>query len=117
MMSLSDVVFQGAFYLFPQVSSFYGSFVDGFGEVKDSDSLCMYLLQEAQVHFPLVLLQYSVLVSYFHTNFIVIQVALVPGEAFGAPDCIRISYAASMDELKEALERLEKAFSKLTVGV
>jgi aspartate/methionine/tyrosine aminotransferase len=37
------------------------------------------------------------------------QVALVPGDAFGAPNCIRISYAASLDTLKEAMNRLVKA--------
>jgi aspartate/glutamate/aspartate-prephenate aminotransferase len=40
---------------------------------------------------------------------LLLQVALVPGDAFGAPDCIRVSYAASLDTLKEALNRLTRA--------
>ena len=48
---------QGAFYVFPKVSSFFGTTVEGFGEIRDSDSLCMYLLQEAQV--CVVLLSFS----------------------------------------------------------
>jgi aspartate/glutamate/aspartate-prephenate aminotransferase len=46
----------------------------------------------------------------------VANVALVPGDAFGAPQCLRISYAASMDTLKEALDRVVKALepSKIT---
>ena len=41
------------------------------------------------------------------------NVAMVDGGAFGAPDCIRISYAASMEQLKEAVSRLKKALSQL----
>lgn len=52
--------------------------------MTDADELCRYLLEKAQV-------------------------ALVPGSAFGNPECIRISYAASDDTLKEALDRIEKA--------
>ena len=48
--------------------------------------------------------------------FLLLQVALVPGDAFGAGDCVRISYAASMVELEEAMSRLEKAFTKLGVS-
>ena len=45
-------------------------------------------------------------------------VALVPGDAFGAPDCLRISYAASLDTIKEALDRVEAALqpARLTRG-
>ena len=41
------------------------------------------------------------------------HVAVVPGDAFGAPDCIRISYAASMDTLQKALQRLSKALKAI----
>ena len=42
-----------------------------------------------------------------------IKVALVTGNAFGSPECVRISYAASMEELKEAMSRIKEALSKL----
>ena len=42
------------------------------------------------------------------------QVATVPGDAFGAPDCIRISYAASMQDLEKAVSRLGSALRKIT---
>ncbi len=77
----------GAFYLFPDVSYYYGK-SDGTHTIKDSDDLCLYLLSEAHV-------------------------ALVPGSAFGAPECIRISYAASDEELKEAMQRIKTCLSKL----
>eukprot|EP00271_Cylindrocystis_brebissonii_P004636 TRINITY_DN16412_c0_g1_i1.p1 TRINITY_DN16412_c0_g1~~TRINITY_DN16412_c0_g1_i1.p1 ORF type:complete len:522 (+),score=72.59 TRINITY_DN16412_c0_g1_i1:840-2405(+) len=76
---------EGAFYLFPDVSEFFGDAdVEGFGLVNDSDSMCRYLLERGQV-------------------------ALVPGEAFGAPNCIRISYAASMETLQAAMDHIEEA--------
>ena len=77
---------QGAFYVLPDVSAFIGPCVSAaeFGPVPDVDALCRYLIEKANV-------------------------ALVPGDAFGAPTCIRISYAASMNELEEALNRLEMA--------
>lgn len=80
------VVLQGAFYVLPDMSAFFGPGVEakGFGPIPDADTLCMYLIQVAHV-------------------------ALVPGDAFGAPSCIRISYAASMATLKEALDRLVQA--------
>lgn len=81
----------GAFYALPDVSALVGEgavgISGGFGPVADGDALCSYLLQEALV-------------------------ALVPGEAFGAPECVRLSYAASMDTLKEALDRIEGALSE-----
>lgn len=77
---------QGAFYVLPDMSQFFGPGVEAkeYGPVPDADALAMYLIQQAHV-------------------------ALVPGDAFGAPNCIRISYAASMATLKEALDRLERA--------
>ena len=77
----------GAFYLFPDVSSYYGK-SDGKSTINNSGDLCIYLLNEAHV-------------------------ALVPGEAFGSPQCIRISYAASNDLITEAIKRMAEALKKL----
>lgn len=79
---------QGAFYVLPEVSSFVGEGVqaEGFGAVPDVDALCRYLIKAANV-------------------------ALVPGDAFGAPSCIRISYAASLETLGKAMDRLEAALA------
>ena len=78
---------QGAFYVFPDVSSFFGKST-GDIVIENSDDLCLYLLEEAKV-------------------------ALVTGNAFGSPACVRISYAAAMDELKEAMQRISTALNKL----
>lgn len=78
---------EGAFYFFPKVSSFFGK-SSGKHTINNADDLCLYLLDEAHV-------------------------SLVTGAAFGAPDCVRLSYAASEDELKEALKRIKKALSEL----
>lgn len=77
---------QGAFYAFPNVSRFLGPDVEvkGFGKVPDVDALCRYLLEVAKV-------------------------AVVPGDAFGDPNCLRISYAASMELLEEAMDRIATA--------
>jgi aspartate/glutamate/aspartate-prephenate aminotransferase len=74
----------GAFYVFPDVSAFFGAdaSAEGFGAVSDVDELCRYILEKGQV-------------------------ALVPGSAFGVPECLRISYAASNATLEEALKRIE----------
>ena len=77
----------GAFYVFPDVSEFYGKSY-GDWHITNGDDLCMYLLSEALV-------------------------ALVQGEAFGSPECIRISYAASEETLTEAMKRVGLALSKL----
>lgn len=81
---------QGAFYVLPDFSAFYGPTVaaDGFGDIPDADRLCRYLLEVAHV-------------------------ALVPGKAFGVPQCLRISYAASTDTLTAALDRIEDAVRRL----
>jgi aspartate aminotransferase len=78
---------QGAFYLFPEVSSYFGK---RYGEtiIKDAKDLCMYLLNVGHV-------------------------ALTPGGAFGAPDYIRLSYATSEGDIREAVERLKRALSQL----
>ncbi|KAI4354371.1 hypothetical protein L6164_003238 [Bauhinia variegata] len=79
---------QGAFYLFADFSSYYGQEAEGFGKIEDSESLCRYLLDKAQV-------------------------ALVPGSAFGDDSCIRISYAESLTTLQAAVERIKKALAPL----
>lgn len=77
----------GAFYVFPDVSSFFGKSSGG-TVVKDANDLCLYLLSDALV-------------------------ALVSGDAFGDPNCIRISYAASEETLTEAMRRIASALAKL----
>lgn len=83
---------QGAFYLFPDFSAYYGTEADGFGLVHDAESLCKFFLEIARV-------------------------ALVPGDAFGEPKCIRISYAASLDSLQTAMQEIEKALSLLRPAI
>lgn len=78
---------EGAFYVFPNVKAYFGK-TDGEAVVKDAPDLCMYLLNKAQV-------------------------ALVPGDAFGDPECIRFSYATSNDLLVEAVARIKKALDEL----
>lgn len=78
---------QGAFYLFPDVSSYFGKKAGKY-VISNGNDLCMYLLEQAHV-------------------------ALVPGDSFGAPDCIRISYAASKEELTEAIKRIAEAMKKI----
>jgi aspartate aminotransferase len=77
----------GAFYIYPDVSSFYGKSYNEY-VINNSMDLCMYLLQEAHV-------------------------ATTPGEAFGTPKNIRLSYAAEDNVLKEAVSRIEKALTQL----
>ena len=78
---------QGAFYIFPDVSAYFGkSYNDT--KIADANDFCMYLLNEANV-------------------------ATVTGEAFGSQDCIRISYAASDEKLIEAADRIKTALEKL----
>lgn len=77
----------GAFYLFPDVSHYFGKTFNG-KTIANGDDLCMYLLSEANI-------------------------ALVDGKGFGAPNCIRISYAASEENLKEAMARMKAALEIL----
>jgi aspartate aminotransferase len=79
---------EGAFYLFPNVTYFYGK-KNGDYVIQNGDDLCLYLLDRAQV-------------------------ALVPGSAFGDPSCIRISYATSAEQLTEAMRRIKVALSELS---
>ena len=78
---------QGAFYLFPKCSSFYGK-SDGVRVINNSTDLAMYLLDEAHV-------------------------ATVGGDAFGDPECFRMSYATSDDNIREAMRRIKEALAKL----
>lgn len=77
----------GAFYLFPEVSSYFGK-KHGDVVIKDAKDLCMYLLNTGHV-------------------------ALTPGGAFGAPEYIRLSYATSEDIIREAVSRIKKALIDL----
>ncbi len=78
----------GAFYFFPEIASYFGT---AYGDYKidTAGDLCMYLLNEAHV-------------------------SLVTGEAFGSPECVRLSYAASEEDLKEAIQRIKVAVEKLS---
>jgi aspartate aminotransferase len=73
----------GAFYVFPDISSFFGKIIKGY-KIETASDFSMFLLEEANI-------------------------ATVTGEAFGAPNCIRISYAASEEQLREAINRIKKA--------
>lgn len=77
----------GAFYIFPNISAFFGK-SDGERTIQNDSDLSMYLLEKAHV-------------------------AVVPGNAFGSANCIRLSYACSEEELKEALTRMKVALGKL----
>lgn len=74
----------GAFYVFPDISSFLGK-----NDMHTAEDLCMYLLDKAQV-------------------------SCVTGDAFGNPHCIRISYATSLDKLQEAVKRIKMSLESLT---
>jgi len=76
---------EGAFYVFPNVSSYFGKTIKG-KTINNASDFSLFLLEEALV-------------------------ATVTGEAFGNPDCIRISYAASQDNIKEAIKRIKSALS------
>lgn len=78
---------QGAFYLFPKCCSFYGK-SDGTRTVNNSTDLAMYLLEVGHV-------------------------ATVGGDAFGDPDCFRMSYATSDDNIREAMRRIKEALERL----
>jgi aspartate aminotransferase len=78
----------GAFYVFPDISAFFGK-KNGETVIKDAHDLCMYLLNDGLV-------------------------ALVSGDAFGDANCLRISYAASEETLTEAMRRMAAALAKLS---
>ncbi len=77
----------GAFYIFPDVSYYFGKILRG-KTINSADDFAMYLLEEALV-------------------------ATVTGEAFGNKDCIRISYAASQEQIIEAMSRIRKALQDI----
>ncbi|HSI90765.1 MAG TPA: pyridoxal phosphate-dependent aminotransferase, partial [Adhaeribacter sp.] len=77
----------GAFYIFPDMSAFFGKCCTGY-EINNAVDLSLYLLNDAHV-------------------------ALVSGDAFGAPQCIRFSFAASDEKLTEALRRIKASLAKL----
>jgi aspartate aminotransferase len=78
---------QGAFYVFPDVTYYYGK-TDGKITIKGAPDLCDYILNK-------------------------VFVAIVPGNAFGDPNCIRLSYATSKEMLTEAISRVKKALADL----
>ena len=78
---------EGAFYLFPKCSSFFGKHTDGY-VINNATDLAMYLLEVGHV-------------------------ATVSGDAFGDPDCIRLSYATSDDNLREAMRRIKETLARL----
>ena len=75
----------GAFYVFPDISAFFGRTIKG-KKIENANDFSMFLLEKANV-------------------------ATVTGDAFGAPNCIRISYAASELQLREAIKRIKEAVS------
>ena len=79
---------EGAFYLFPKCSSFYGKTTPNGKAINNSTDLVMYLLEEGHV-------------------------ATVGGDAFGDPDCFRMSYATSDDNIREAMKRIGNALKSL----
>jgi aspartate aminotransferase len=76
---------EGAFYVFPDISYFFGKKIKG-QKISNASDFSMLLLEHANV-------------------------ATVTGEAFGAPQCIRMSYAASEDQIREAISRIKKVVS------
>jgi len=76
---------QGAFYVFPDISSYFGKRING-NKIENANDFALFLLEKAHV-------------------------ATVTGEAFGNPNCIRISYAASEDDIKLAVKRIKKVLS------
>jgi len=78
---------EGAFYVMPDITSFFGKSYNG-TVINNSDDMAMYLLEQARV-------------------------AVVGGIAFGSPECMRISYATSDERITEAIKRIKEALGKL----
>jgi aspartate aminotransferase len=76
---------KAAFYFFPDISHYIGKTLNG-TEIKDSDDFAMFLLESAHV-------------------------GCVGGVSFGSPECIRFSYAASEEDLREAMKRIKDALA------
>jgi aspartate aminotransferase len=77
----------GAFYVFPKVTAFFGK-SNGEYKIENADDLCMYLLNSAHV-------------------------STVTGRAFGNPECIRLSFANSMDNIEKGFKKIKEALEKL----
>jgi aspartate aminotransferase len=77
----------GAFYIFPKIDSFFGK-SHGDDVINNADDLSMYLLNKAHV-------------------------STVTGRAFGQPDCIRLSFANSMENIEKGIARIKEALEKL----
>ena len=78
---------EGAFYIFPDISAYFGR-SNGETTINNADDFSAYILNKAHV-------------------------AIVTGSAFGAPNCFRLSYAASEEQLREAIRRIKEAMSRL----
>ena len=76
---------EGAFYVFPDISAFFGKTINGV-KIENASDFSLFLLEKANV-------------------------ATVTGEAFGTPNCIRLSYAASETQIREAIKRIKQALS------
>jgi aspartate aminotransferase len=76
---------EGAFYVFPDISAFFGKTING-TKINNANDFSLYILENANV-------------------------ATVTGDAFGSPNCIRISYAASEVQIREAIKRIKEALS------
>jgi aspartate aminotransferase len=88
MEGISCVKPRGAFYVFPNISTYLNTSYKEH-EIRTSSDLALYLIKEAQV-------------------------VLIPGSAFGSDNHLRISFAASMDRLNEGMDRIEHALTNLT---
>jgi aspartate aminotransferase len=77
-----------AFYVFPRVTYFFGKTTPAGHYIKNADDLCMYFLNEAQV-------------------------SVVTGKAFGEPDCIRISFANSLENIEKGFRKIKNALAEL----
>ncbi|MBV8264035.1 MAG: aminotransferase class I/II-fold pyridoxal phosphate-dependent enzyme, partial [Candidatus Eremiobacteraeota bacterium] len=86
-----EVVPAGAFYVFPNVSKLFGQTIGG-RSVTNADELCLAVLEQARV-------------------------AIVPGSSFGSPEHVRISYATSMEKLREGLDRIERLLNSVEHNV
>jgi aspartate aminotransferase len=84
---IKTIMPSGAFYFLPDVSSYFGKSYDKW-TINNASDFCIYLLES-------------------------VHVSLVTGEAFGVPECVRLSYAASRENLQEALKRIKEALAKL----
>jgi aspartate aminotransferase len=78
---------EGAFYVFPVIKQVLGKSVNG-KQISTATDLCLFLLEEAHI-------------------------STVPGEAFGDPDCLRISFANSDENLVEAMKRMKEALGRI----